>query len=225
MRRLAWVVLLFISLFSILTYAVKGFRGGQITPELWLFQTGDCQQPCWHDIQPGKTTITEAEALLNTLPFVSDVRPGDRSVDRCDLLWNINLPIPYWGCASAESTVIVRLGISAQMGNFYDGIGIENLLAVLGAPDRASLCDASTSVIWGNFYYGTSVSAGIVRWDYNGFPFPVKVAGEAGKIREIYYQPTDGSPLYEDATPIWEGFTPPMRSHSERPQPSYHVHC
>ncbi len=33
-----------------------------------------CTMPCWHGIQPGNTTITEAAGTLEQLPFVEEVR-------------------------------------------------------------------------------------------------------------------------------------------------------
>ncbi|KXK21864.1 MAG: hypothetical protein UZ15_CFX003001242 [Chloroflexi bacterium OLB15] len=37
-----------------------------------------CSMPCWHGIQPGSTTVAEAVAALEQLPFVAEVRivPG-----------------------------------------------------------------------------------------------------------------------------------------------------
>ena len=234
MRRLAWVVLLFISLFSILTYAVKGFRGGQITPELWLFQTGYCQQPCWHGIRPGDTTLVEAERMLQTLPFVSDIQRDNSATKRCDLSWNIDLSVPYWGCAITEDAKDFKIRKfwimrSLEMTYRYQGVGMKDLLLAFGLPDRAGLCNDSVNGVGGLMYFGANVEVTILRLDYDGFPSPfhqnLSLLTDVGVIIELFYRSPDSVPLFKPDFPRWEGFTTLRKSYSVPVYPSYRTRC
>ncbi|MBE2183216.1 MAG: hypothetical protein IAE89_07310 [Anaerolineae bacterium] len=51
-----------------------------------------CSMPCWHGIQPGSTTVTEAAAILQGLPFVEDVRVTSNMIS---WWWSDNRPAVY----------------------------------------------------------------------------------------------------------------------------------
>lgn len=234
MRKFAWLVLILICLFATLTYALKGFRGGQITPSKWLFETGDCQQPCWHGIQPGTTTLAGAVDVLKSLTFVSNITPRYRVTDICDLSWSIDLPIPYWGCANTnnvEDTRIARMWISVDRTYRHQGVEIKDMFLVLGVPERAGVCIGGANVVVGKLEYGTDVEVTIVRWDYDGLPSPfyrrLPLRTDMGRVEGIFYQQPGSEPLYQVEVPLWEGFTPIRRNYSDpAPMPrNYNVQC
>lgn len=62
-----YVLILAVGLITIFSLAVAGARaiGTQDKPSVVaILDSGDCPQPCWQGIQPGKTTLREARTLV-----------------------------------------------------------------------------------------------------------------------------------------------------------------
>jgi hypothetical protein len=201
---------------------------------LWLFQAGDCQQPCWHGIRPSETTLANAEIILKTLPLVSNIQQDNSATKRCDLSWDIDLSVPYWGCAITENendSKIDKFWIMRSLGMTYryQGVGLKDLLLALGLPDRAGLCNDSVSEVTGLMYYGPDVEIAILRLDYDGFPSPfhqnLSPFTDVGVITQLFYRSPDSTPLFKSDFPRWEGFTKLRKSYSVPTYPSYRSQC
>jgi hypothetical protein len=197
----------------------------QETASTWLFGSRECVAPCWHGIRPGVTTMGEAEAILRTLPYVTKIVYLNAE-NACDLAWFIDIYPPYWGCAILERvglhTVsaqqdrrISRFWVSVSRQYTRKGLPIRHLLIALGTPYRARLCVDGTNLASGNFYYGPHLSVGLVRFDRDGYPFPLRrLMGDwdgEGSVESLYYEPADSPALYTASTPHWLGFTPATR--------------
>lgn len=136
-RLLLWTASLTIVLIvSMLSARLIGSRNK--IPGAAIFDPGDCPQPCWHGIQPGKTTLDEAEAILRADPLFSDIR-REQPVVRFDLDWTINSNPIYFGGIRAENNVVTKIWIMSYW--LHDGVPLTDAMLALGSPQSISVCD------------------------------------------------------------------------------------
>jgi hypothetical protein len=135
-RLLVWTASLTIVLcISMLSARLIGSRNK--VPGAAIFDPGDCSQPCWHGIQPGKTTLDEAEAILRADPLFSDIR-REQPVVRFDLEWTINSNPIYGGGVRAENNVVTKIWIMSYW--LHDGVPLTDAMLALGSPQSISVC-------------------------------------------------------------------------------------
>lgn len=85
-----------------------------------------CSMPCWHGIQPGSTTVTEAAEILQALPFIDDVRVASGMIS-------------WWWSDSRPSVYV-------QTGRAFDG-RIET--AMINGEDRVTSIVLQTTMTLG----------------------------------------------------------------------------
>src|SRR5258707_15671567 len=64
-----------------------------------VLDTGSCAQPCWHSIQPGTTTLSQAAQILRT-----DSRFHVNTDDLYELCWTSVEDQMWGGCATHLSS-------------------------------------------------------------------------------------------------------------------------
>ena len=54
----------------ILLWLALAFSSCRAKPDNTWLTSSACEAPCWHDIVPGETTLSETNALLNSNPVI-----------------------------------------------------------------------------------------------------------------------------------------------------------
>jgi hypothetical protein len=119
-----------------------------------LLDTGDCSQPCWHNIEPGKTTLDQAEILLQREgSLVVNVKrhdgsgPTDLGTKPCDLHWHLQSIPNYDGCALANNNIIWKV-VLHPVSDPRSGISLAELLPSLGVPQSFEACRGNEDEIF-----------------------------------------------------------------------------
>jgi hypothetical protein len=188
--------------------------GSTNSPEpttLALFKAETCSpQPCWHTIQPGKTTLTNANALLQALPgstadkfqFCANGSSGDST--GC---WRIDT---FGSSAIDANAPLAKITFQPPA----DAFRLVDAVKLFGDPINSMLC------------YIISPSSGDIGLE---IPRPLMVAYIAfkGGIRVVAYNPHDlksrrldmsmsvyrlsMQPAYDVFSPRWNGFSQQKR--------------
>ncbi len=176
-----------------------------------LLRAEGCEQPCWHGIQPGRTTIEEAEeALRSAAPVISDVNRtqlNDFANSRRELCWNIAATPPWRGCVvglgeRASGGPIGRLDLDPPWGSLQLG----DALTAFGRPLTATLCLRSTGI--GRTYMDAEVHfpGNVMIRAYNIHAPALARFDPAMTVYAIqYFRPAEEPPYRFDA-PAWRGF-------------------
>src|SRR5689334_8090131 len=107
MRRLTFTTIFLISPISLVIGLSRGLSQQNAPPNARLFATGNCAQPCWHGIQPGKTTLNEAEAILRA-DMASVTAVGRQNpVIRCSIYWTMPSKPEFSGCAYSQDGNVI----------------------------------------------------------------------------------------------------------------------
>ena len=109
-----------------------------------------CHLPCWYNIVPGDTTITEAENILYKIDFV-DVRSVDKKYQeesfRTTISWIAVHPYDIHGKVLGEEGIVKRLRIEGKF-----GISLDDIFDNYGPP----------SAYTANF----TIPATVTQWEY-----------------------------------------------------------
>jgi hypothetical protein len=170
-----------------------------------ILDPGSCPQPCWHGIQPGKTTFRQAQAIFRASP------------DR------ITLPNDYLTSTSMRFTLdtrwygqVYRLGDTASnLDNSLQFIILQppantmrlgDALLLFGEPLASVLCpswpvyppQSGSRIYKGNVFFQGNIEATVVSGESRFDPhMPVTSI--------TYLYPAD-EPPYRFDTPPWRGF-------------------
>lgn len=204
--RLLKLILCFI-LINALAIAATRVIGSQIrTPESRLFETGNCSQPCWHGIQPGKTTLDEAEAILySESDFVTGIVQQPPLLD-CDIEWSFIAFPEFWGCASAKNGIISDMWVGVETIHFKTaGLDLGYALYSLGSPIAAEVCGDSNGASYASMYTNQVKIYLELDWVYDGIPFPKGNRDLAWvDVKRIHYS---DKPIKAPHAIPWHGFT------------------
>jgi hypothetical protein len=139
MKRLSWWTSSISILLIVLILSARLVGSRNKVPGAAIFDPGNCPQPCWHGIQPGKTTLDEAEAILRADPLFSDIR-REQPVVRFHLDWTINSNPVYYGGVHAENNVITKIWIIISPINTHDGVPLMDAILAIGSPQSIFTC-------------------------------------------------------------------------------------
>lgn len=178
------------------------------TPLMSKFSAEQCDpKPCWHGIQPGKTALAQAEALLKTMPGSSPDNfqfCWDGTANGC---WHLNMMT--WNAQDPQAPI--------GMMTFQpppDSFHLVDAVKLFGDPINSMLC------------WITTPSSGDMGPE---IPRPLMIAYVAfkGGIKVVAYNPHDLAsrrmdmsmsiyrmylqPSYDIYTPRWNGFSQQKR--------------
>jgi hypothetical protein len=114
MRLLKWITGCFVVLNLLM---VSALWVGQTSPYIAasILRSQTCKLPCWHGIEPGKTTFQQARTLLQNDPDVSSLRlikvPDEFGGLYDAVCWSMVIDLRWQGCA-------LQLGFNAHDGSF-----------------------------------------------------------------------------------------------------------
>jgi hypothetical protein len=159
-------------------------------------QAGRCAQPCWRGIQPGVTTLDEAETILREDEALEITREAERV---CGQSSN-----PFWQlCAEAEAATVTRLNwILPASGD--ERVFLADTIAAFGEPFAAKLCgrlDTWHSVVVFN--------GNVVVIAYGGSALmnePRRLAPDQRVEQVLYYAEGTMPPRYMQDAPPWRGY-------------------
>jgi hypothetical protein len=79
-------------------------------PDLYMSNDTECSAPCWHSIVPGKSTVTEAESVLRSLSFVSELDFDTSNQEVTSACWQFTASVAY-GCTTFKNAVLQNLRV------------------------------------------------------------------------------------------------------------------
>ena len=173
-----------------------------------LLAAGECEQPCWQGIQPGRTTLTEAEATLRVNNVVNVSSPHSDLM----LRWS-SLGDPIWqgsafrvnAKAADESITFVVLKPPQDAFNLGDAI------TIFGDPIVSTLCwrfDAVPGNVQHPFLAAHVYFPGNIEvLAYNPLDPRDKRYVPGMAIWSIMYDYPANEPPYRFDAPRWQGFT------------------
>jgi hypothetical protein len=122
-----------------------------------LLASGDCSQPCWHGIQPGKTTLDQAEAILRadrTLTLETNSFTDPFGKIHYQLCWSRTFAPKWEGCASRRGSANPNDPIDDIV--LIPDIRLGEVLQVLGEPTGIHLL-LGTDTINADVYFGNNI--------------------------------------------------------------------
>lgn len=170
MKNRFYIIALAAILFVALLFVVYSLNSKPIG----LLSNG-CKIPCWRQITPGKTHITEA---LNTIKKFSDVELG--TIDTNKGAWNIYSDIVYFNLSSSEKVEIYLVDDVVAVISFSNPNGLIRLdecIKQFGDPEyatRTSLLSRDVPFFWGETYHSwffaiTPLKGVLYGYDTYGF--------------------------------------------------------
>src|SRR5258707_10261947 len=166
-----------------------------------LLKSGDCSQPCWHTIQPGQTTLSEARSVLNAdNSLVHEISQGlwDCWHLKAQSHWQWCLEIPNG--AITPNTVIERFYLT----NFQDSdLQLAEILAQFGQPIGMRLLP-QTDTDEGEIYFDHNITVN-VGTVYIAMMDKMTPFSPTMPVRSVTYTRPD-QPLRCKPYP-WPGFT------------------
>lgn len=129
-----------------------------------LLAPGNCTQPCWHGIQPGKTTLDQAEAILRadrTLALETNSYSDPFGKLHYQLCWSRTVAPRWEGCASRRGSSNANDPIDDIV--LIPDIRLGEAVQVLGKPTGIQLL-LGTDTIDADVYFRGSirVDAGMI---------------------------------------------------------------
>src|SRR5690606_1648114 len=112
----------------------------------------DCAMPCWQGIQPGKTSLDEAIALLERSPWVSEIYPALNSVD---WEWNGAQPALDGDTSGWQLQGRMQFDQDDTIMNVVmrTRLSFRALWMALGTPDRVMLLSPDTTLPFRYIYH------------------------------------------------------------------------
>lgn len=112
----------------VVVYLLVGCVTDQI--DLYFSKDTECSAPCWHDISPGETTEAEAESILRSLSFVSQLDFKTSSNQGVTVArWQFTPSMTY-GYATFKNAVLQHLTVRPS------GLHLGEVIDRLGIPDH-----------------------------------------------------------------------------------------
>lgn len=153
MRRFLALIGGLILTFALLMVGARAIGATNPSPAVAILDPGNCPQPCWHGIQPGKTTFEQAKALL----AMGKMEAVYNKASNFEWLeWDIN-PLNWHGIADNRKDGHSEFHILGKLGNlslirfgqpeeiykqtaFSDELKIGDAIASFGSPSTYSYC-------------------------------------------------------------------------------------
>ncbi len=210
MGRLIRLSLLLIVAASLLVVVAKAIGRMSLPPAATSVLTEACAAPCWHDIQPGKTTIDEAEALLqadHTTLIANVYRLQTQQFAYTDhqLCWDIQGRPPWQGCAAASALPVkggpvTRLDFDLVLDS-NPPFQLGDAIVKFGQPQVALLC-SRLGFVYTRIFFPNNVE---VRAINQRDQLRLELTPNMSVYSVRYYYPSDEPPYPFDAPP-WRGF-------------------
>src|SRR4051812_24334043 len=185
--------------------------GSAVEPAPSLIEKFSAEQcdpkPCWHGIQPGKTTLTQAEALLSTLPGSSKDNFRFCWDDTAAGCWQLN--VTTWSVLDPHSPVgMLTFQPPADSFHLVDAVKlygdpINSMLCWITAPTNGDIgpeIPRPLMIAYVAFKGGVKVVA------YNPHDLASRRMDMEMSIYRMYLQPS-----YDIYTPRWNGFSQQKR--------------
>ncbi|MCC7451631.1 MAG: hypothetical protein IT324_29760 [Anaerolineae bacterium] len=127
--------------FALLGLGARGI-GASSTPTLaTMLEAGNCSQPCWRGIQPGRTTFAEARMLLRNDPIWDNVTFDSNG----RLTWEMT-DTPGWrGSATGSRYTETRTIQSVDLIPPRGTVKLGEIVTLIDTPRRLRFCDRSRS--------------------------------------------------------------------------------
>ncbi len=193
------LLVLTVSLIVILLLTIVGVRaiGTRDTlPIAAILDSGSCSQPCWHGVQPGRTTFAEARVLLQ-----NDNVWGNVAYDSNGrLTWEMKTETGWRGSATGSRYAETRTIESVDLIPPRGAVKLGDIVTLLDNPRRLRFCERNNS-------------SDHIHLFFEGNMEVVAINSEGGQIdqldldlivRSIRYYSSDASGLYNASD--WQGF-------------------
>jgi hypothetical protein len=181
--------------FALLGFGARGIGATNTLPLATILDAGNCSQPCWHGIQPGRTTLAEARALLRNDPVW-----GNATYDSNGrLTWEM-ADTPGWrgsatGSRYAETRTIQSIDLIPPRG----AVRLGDIVTLMDSPRRLRFCDRSSSDHI-HLFFEDNMEVIAVRPEGG----PIDQIAPDLVIRSIRYYSSDASGIYNAFD--WQGF-------------------
>jgi hypothetical protein len=130
MRRLLGYTATSILAFGLIFAAIR-VVGGRNQSTTALLEAGNCEQPCWHSIQPGKTSFRQATTILKADSTYNVSQTAGKT-----LCWFSLKSASWYGCTDGHGETVQDIELSLPDGMLQLG----DVIALFGLPIAARLC-------------------------------------------------------------------------------------
>jgi hypothetical protein len=176
------------------------------TEAMQMVNPGDCAQPCWQGIQPGKTTLKQAQAILTAADMAVTQSNYIDATGRTtyQLCWQ-RAQKPYWkGCVSTSNNPYPD-GVVQDIDFLYPEITLGEAVQVFGDPLGTRLY-WRTDTMDGIVYFRGNVQADI-GLIYVAMTDRLRAFDPHMQIVRLSYIRPDQAPGCKPYP--WHGFGPP----------------
>ena len=208
MRRLLVVSSLSVAVLTIVLTSIV-IAGRQATEShlqalRTAFELGTCAEPCWHGLQFGRTTPTEALTALSKDPGIAIINSQDGKRG-CLVSWLFPVESLKWQgfiCTGAGQPIT---DFSLETPSGSSAFRLIDALLIFGLPYNVdcrvflSPSGSGTLNIWLNYKNGIMLTA------WRALPYDGPIFDPEMLIKQIDYKPTE-KPMTEFIDP-WPGFT------------------
>lgn len=201
-------------IFALLVLILTGSREisrrlSSASPEAAILGVEACNQPCWHGIHPGVTTLDQAAENLRAdqvlVANVLDVQLGDFASRRREVCWQIRSQLDWRGCALRDQGFAGPIN-RVELEPPDPGLSLGDTILLFGNPVAAEYC------VRLGFYYAFVYFPDNVEVRARG-ESPIQSGAAAPRYDPTmqvfmvrYHYPAD-EPPYAFDTPRWRGFT------------------
>jgi hypothetical protein len=162
-----------------------------------IIAANNCDQPCWHGIRPGTTTIDNAYALLKADTSLIDNlnlgQPGRSIPPEQILCWSIMVTPRWRGCAGQNSTFTGPINL-IELSPPANVFSLGQAIALFNDPVAVEMCQ----------HYARVFFAHDIEVVVAGESFPALDPQQNVLLVRFLY-PSD-EPPYRFDTPAWRGF-------------------
>ncbi len=205
MKRLLTLTLFSIMFFALTLAVVKEWSGNASTSlAALILNARGCAQPCWHGIQPGKTTFQEGQVLLQTdTHFIAHLGNGQQdhiAGPEKNLCWLVMVNPIWHGCASRDEFSegpIMRVDILPSR---IVPMRLGEALAIFGTPVASTVC-LQANAEYAAVYFADNVSVITLLTE------PSQPSLDPNTpVYVVRYEYPSSEPPYRFDTPPWRGF-------------------
>jgi len=132
-RRLFALIAALIVTLSLLIVGVRVIGAKNPSPVIAMLDPGDCALPCWHSIQPGKTTFHEAKEILNADRYQISARFRDEYY----LEWSFKKDDAWRGFFSGKGNAAIY---DIRLQSAKRDVSLGDIVTVFQAPVAIRYC-------------------------------------------------------------------------------------
>lgn len=178
------------------------------SPAMLAIDPGSCSQPCWHDIQIGKTTVKQAEALLKQdSKFVVELNIDPNSFGAGGMSWEAQSGPIDWGAADPQIPNDPNSPVNFLY-MYLDDLRLGDAIQVFGEPVGYELC-WRTDTMDAHVHFNNHIDV-LVSGIYIDMMGHMSAFAPNQNVAAVIYHPLDQQPYRRELRP-WEGFKAPSK--------------